>query len=472
MEISRSVVKIFTGKVGATVVNFGAIVYFAWFLGADGIGVFFLFQALVQVLAIPSDFGLRRASEKRISEGERPGDVFATAVLIKLVPLSLIAALVLLAEPLINSFVGLPVSWLLIVAISALGYGRLMISVVSGELRVGETASLRFSRRFVWAILGAVLVQFGFGPRGLIYSLITGHLVAILWGLYKCSTPFGRPKADVAGSLVDYSKYDFVTGIGVYAYNWIDILIIGLFLDQTAVGMYEIAWRVTSVMIILSSSVGIVVFPQISEWNANELPGKIERLVTQSLSWVLLVVIPACFGIVLYARDILTLLFGAEYGPAWIVLSVLAGEKVFRSIYDILRRTLKGIDRPELSAKATTIAVLINVVLNFVLIWYFGILGAAVATTVSFSINTVLHWVYLSRYVSITLSGAELGWSVVSASLMSGTLFVVNRWVPVNSIPKLVAFVGAGVLIYGACILLVESIRTRVVSKLRELTLH
>nr|WP_244880104.1 polysaccharide biosynthesis C-terminal domain-containing protein [Natrinema pellirubrum] len=62
-----------------------------------------------------------------------------------------------------------------------------------------------------------------------------------------------------------------------------------------------------------------------------------------------------------------------------------------------------------MAAYATIASISLNLLLNIVLIWEFGIVGAAIATTISFAANTTLHIYYLNRFIDINLPLKEVG---------------------------------------------------------------
>lgn len=431
-------------------------------------GVFFLFQALLGMLAIPADFGLRGAVEKRISEGESPGAFLSSAVLLKLIPLALIVLGILLFRSWINSYLGADLAVWLALAIVLQEAAQLAVVVLKGELRVGETAVLKLARRISWVGGGALLVVSGLKAEALIYSLLGGMCVILVWGWYKSSISLQRPSASHARSLFDYSRYNVISSIGGYFYSWMDVAIIGLFLTQADVGAYETAWRVTTITMLFSRAIASTIFPQVSQWNTEDEKDRIESVINNSMVPSMVLVIPAFFGTIVFSREILGLVFGTEFAIASVVLVILTGEKILQSVHIILGRALQGIDRPDLAAWATVVSVALNLILNVVLILSFNdIVGAACATAISFALNTVLHAYFLSKYLTIRPPYAEIGWCVFSSVMMALLLEGIQTIVTVETLPQLFLAVIFGAVTYGFFILLFRPIRTSVFRNLR-----
>jgi O-antigen/teichoic acid export membrane protein len=214
-----------------------------------------------------------------------------------------------------------------------------------------------------------------------------------------------------------------------------DIAIIGLLLTQADVGVYEIAWRVTAVMMLFSSSIATTIFPQVSQWDADDATERIESLLSDAIVPALFVAIPVFFSTAIFSKEILGLVFGAEYTAGWLVLIVLMGEKVVQSVHIILARSLQGIDRSELAVKATVISMVLNLVLNVALIFNYGIIGAAVATALSFIVNSILHANYPSRFVSIRVPYGQIGGCVTASAGMVVMLYTVESVIFINGLP-------------------------------------
>jgi len=467
MNIARSSIRVFVARATSSLVVFLGITYFARELGAYQMGIFFLFQALLGMIAIPADFGINSAVTKRLSEGESPGSVLSTALLLKgLLLLPFIAAILLFRGP-INGYIGADLALLLVLTLILQEFAKLTMQVLKGELRVGQTAGPLFSRKLVYVSIGTVFVFMDAGVRGLIYGLFAGFAVMLVWGAWKSSTPFGPPSVKHARSLFDYSKYAFVSSIGGYFYSWMDIAIIGLFLTQADVGVYEIAWRVTALVMLFSSSIGATIFPQVSQWDAEDSTERIESLLSEAIAPALFVAIPAFFGVILFSRDILGLVFGAEYTAGWLVLIILMGEKVVQSVHIILGRSLQGIDRPDLAAKASIISMVLNLFMNVILVFEYGIVGAAVATALSFIVNSVLHAYYLSMFVSIRVPYARIAGCIAASAGMAIVLYTIESTVEIGSLSILLLIIILGVGAYVGFALIIPSSRSVLLDNLR-----
>jgi O-antigen/teichoic acid export membrane protein len=241
MSIARSSLALFgTRSIGA-VIGFGAIVVFARELGIAALGSYFLFQALLEVITLGADAGLKSAVEKRISEGEPAGDILGAGIAMKAVFLAVGATVVLALREPIAGYVGADLVVLLVCVAVLREFGRLTTFVLRGELRVPDSAMVELIQKGVYVVIGITLAFRGFGVRAPVYGLLAGYAVMLVVGAVRMDTRPGVPSTEMARSLLSYSQYKFVSQVGAIGYSWIDVLVIGMFLSPAAVGAYEVA---------------------------------------------------------------------------------------------------------------------------------------------------------------------------------------------------------------------------------------
>lgn len=463
MDLGRSSVKLFLMQGGRSILLFLAVVYFARELGANDLGSLFLFQALLGLLTIPADLGVRGALEKRLSEGRDRDQLLGSALAIKLGLLAAVSVPIFLAQSHVNQYIGTDLVLILILTLVTFELSHFFIQALRGELRVGETAIIKFAVRFLWVGIGVVLVAFGYGVTGIAAGYAVSGAITAVWGYWRCATAIGRPSLEHAQSLIAYAKFHAISSTGGRIYQWMDIAIIGFFLSQEHVSAYEVSWQVTLLVLLVSKSIGWSIFPQVSQWDADGDLDKIEWAVSKAISFALFFSLPALIGGTLFASEILRYLFGPEYVFGAVVLAVLLVEKVFQSFDDIIESALRGLDRPDLAAITTVITVGVNLVLNPILVVTIGLAGAAVATTVVGVISAALHTHYLGQLVAIEFPFRIVGWYVISASVMGAILAVVKSTVTITSTPALFAVIGFGAAIYGILAVSIPQVREDVI---------
>lgn len=465
MELARSGITLYIAEMVGAVLSFVGILYFARELGASILGVFFLFQALTGVFSMVSNLGIRAGISKRMSEGKKPGEFLSSGILLKLGVLLLVVLIIGLGSSYINEYVGVQIAGLVIITVIFRDLGHLLVHVLRGELRVSESALLLFVNKVVWIGVAAVLISMEYELYGLVYGVIVGLVAKTLVGLYLVSTTPTLPSMEAASSIWQYSKYTIIPSIDTYAHNWTDVLIMGVFLSSAAVGAYEIAWRIIGPIFLLTSSISSTVFPQISAWDAEGESDRIERIIPKALTPALILIIPAFFGAALLSFEALSLLFGTEFGAAALALPILIAGLIPRAFRSIAGKTLEGIDKPQFVNRASVVDIVANVVLNAILIWQIGLVGAAIATSLSYTLGALLRWYYLRQYLTLQIPYRELGWCITSAVGMFTAVGLLQQTIVVDTTVRLFALVSVGIVVYGTIILLYAPLRRTIVQQ-------
>jgi len=462
VNIGNRTSKVFIANVIENVVGFLALAFFARELGPAEFGIFVLFQTVLNILSVPADIGIQGAITKRVSEGSDPDIIFSVSSSIKLILILIASVFILLFSSQIDNYIGGGYHLWLLVALVAKGMYFIAQKILQGKVQIGRFAGMRISRILLYALAGLIFTILGFGANGLIIALIISFGIMGLIGLITLNLNFVAPEIETAKSLLSYGKYNMISHIGGLAYSWTDTIIMGFYLSSFYVGIYEIAWRISHVSLIFSLALGTTIFPVISKYVSDGKISEVEEVVRKGSFLSISIVVPAFFGALAIPEAILSVVFGEEYAIGATVLILLMFEKVFQGLHIVLNRALHGFDLPDISAKITLITILINILLNLILINYYGFVGAAAATVVSFILNTVFTAYHLSKIISISIPIKPTLWCMLSSVLMYVAISSYKSHYRVDSIVALTIVVGGGIIIYMSLALLSASVRKEI----------
>ncbi len=462
MDIHKSTFKVLSGRLSTTILTFGSIAVFANILGPTTMGIFFLFQMMIGFISIPASFGRGDALVKRLSEQDSSGNFLGTGLVFLIITSIVLFPFILLFGNHINNYIGTDVALLLAVGTVLRSLYIFPKNILKGELRVGEIAILDVLRKTLWVGSSVAFIVGGFDNLALIYGLLVSYIPVTIWGIYKISIPFKRPTWKCAKSLIDYWKFTVFSFVDSTIYSWADIAIIGFFLTQADVAVYEIAWRVTVATVLLTKAIETSIFPQISAWDGEGSTEQIQSLLPKALTGSIFFVVPAFFGSLVLSDHILSFIFGSEYSQGALVLIILMGGKMIESINQILKTTLSGMNHPNLRMRASLISMFLNIALNCALVYEFGIVGAAVATTFSFTINTILVAIYLSNIVSIPVSISNIAWLFSSSLVMALLVSIYQMNGEISSLIELLVVILCGAGVYFGLVLMHSSLRSQI----------
>jgi len=180
-----------------------------------------------------------------------------------------------------------------------------------------------------------------------------------------------------------------------------DIVLLGLLGTTESVGIYRVAVQGATIVGFSLMTINTVIGPQIARlYYAGDMV-KLQRMITWSARVILAIALPLAAILIVFGAPILQLVFGHGYSDGHIALAILCtGQLVsatMGSVAYLLNMTGHEVD----TAKALAIGALSNIILNVVLIPYFGMEGAALATTVSLSAWNIMLYRQVNRRIGI-----------------------------------------------------------------------
>lgn len=248
---------------------------------------------------------------------------------------------------------------------------RLLVLILMSGLRLAAVALDAEFATFV------VLVALEFFLAGGCYLLIYHHFGEGL-GALKFSLRESR-------SLLLQSRWLVLSGIAAIIYLKIDQIMLGIMIDDSAVGVYTAASRLSEVWYFVPAALVTSYFPQLIHKRVSDTVSytlDVQKLNDFLFVLAVLVAIPVSMN----ARLFITLLYGDAYIEAAPVLVVHIWAAVLVFMRTLLSKWLITEKLLHLSLASQAAGALSNVLLNIYLIPLYGPMGAAYATVASYAL--------------------------------------------------------------------------------------
>lgn len=183
----------------------------------------------------------------------------------------------------------------------------------------------------------------------------------------------------------------------IFISNWTDVFMLGAMVSKKEVGIYNAAYKLATVALVVINAVNTVLAPKISELYSKNKIEEIQDEVQKATKLITLTTVPIVI-VLIFFRSFLLGLFGDDFKeegqPVLIVVSLgLLFNALSGSIAQVLNMTKH---QKELRA-FTIISAVCNVVLNYFLISRQGILGAAIASLISNIVLNLLGIIYIKK---------------------------------------------------------------------------
>jgi O-antigen/teichoic acid export membrane protein len=409
-------------------------------------------------------FGINPAIKKRLSEGKSDRHVFAGAALQSVLFL-LVTGGILVFKSQFNAYVGADVTEYVVLLLLTTNLLNIVRHVLEGKNLVHISGFLKPSDTILRNLSQVMVVFFGFGLTGMLVGYAVGSFVAGLLGLWFVSLKVKRPTSEEFEGIVSYAKYAWLGGIRSRVFSWIDVTVLGLFVSSTLVGVYQVAWLVGSFFAMFGTAISRTLFPVISNLSTNDSYERVGELMTSSLSFSGLFLIPGFVGAFLLGDLVLTL-YGAEFSQGTEILTILIVAHFLYTFQRQFSSALNAVNRPDLAFRVNGSFVGINVVLNFVFISQIGWVGAALASLLSACICLVLGFIMMRRIVTFSLEEPciEILKQLTAAAAMGVVVYFLRQQLGDALVP-LIVMVTSGGMVYFLVLLAISGRFRHVVAR-------
>ena len=417
MRLAKSSIAVFVSSQFGTLFGFVATFYIASHLGPEVLGGYTIAVGLLYWINLPAS-AINSAVKKRVSEGTDPGKILSAGFLINLVLTLPIIAGILLFSPSVEDYLNNPVSVETAILIVAWAASSFMSICLQGQKKVASASIITTIGRLARTGFQIGLTFFvGLGVGGLIWGHSISLILAATIALVINSVRPAWPSKEHFVSLYEYARYAWLGQISVQAFNWLDTVIMALFVSSGLIGIYEAAWTMASALSLVSSSISTALFPTFSELSTNNRHDEIRELLTEGLAFSGILTIPGLAGALAVGSRVLEI-YGPEYGQGGIILVLLVIARLTNSYNGLFKNTINAIDRPEIGFRINAVVLGSNIILNLSLIPIFGWYGAAIGTASSATIGLFVGYYWVNQSISINIPYREIGLQIVASLVM------------------------------------------------------
>ena len=228
-------------------------------------------------------------------------------------------------------------------------------------------------------------------------------------------------KEDVNKEILRFSiPLMFVSAIGIIM-HWVDIVMLGILSNATDVGMYHPIDRTAGlVRMILFAFAGIFA-PIFSEHYFKKNMLGMKESYQSSSKYILTFSLPVFIFLFVFANPML-LLFGSEFQNA-VALKILLTGIFIQTVFGLGSSTLSMSGNTKFNLFNVSIALILNISLNYILIPQYDIVGAALATAIALFILSILRFVENIVLMKLNLFSIKLLKPIISGSI---TFLVIN----------------------------------------------
>lgn len=425
--------------------------------GQDGVGHYSFAMALTGFISVIAEFGLHNLTIKQLSRHAFGADgpwrrIFPLRLLLSAVALGVLL-LVTLFLPLssearlVVGIIGLyQIIFVLVGGISAVFVAREEMHV-AGLLEVSLRATIAVVGVLTIAAGGSLPLALASYPAAAFAHLVIGYVLLVQRHQRPPVLAAWSDLKQTAREAVPFALSSLLFPVA----SRFDVVCLGFLLGAAAAGIYNVAYRIIFVLLMVLYYAGMAIFPLASRAHVQSRD-EVVGLYHRALRITVLASIPMAGGLWLIAPRLVTMIFGDAFAESAVLLRGLALLLCLGGLKYVLGTFLMATDRQAQRTAAQWVAAGINVVANVVLISMFGVMGAVIA-------------VVLTDFLLVVLLASRMrqafGWPRIGLRLAGSVIATAAFIAAITLLPPLplVAVILLAVMLYVAILLLFPAIR-------------
>jgi O-antigen/teichoic acid export membrane protein len=248
----------------------------------------------------------------------------------------------------------------------------------------------------------------GFMREPLSYIFVSFSVSSILTLLFLIFDSYrmrilvwAKPSSRLAGELLKFSIPLLLAGLMGMILTWTDTLMLGYFYGTRMVGYYKVASPIARSLPFFLAAVTYMYLPIATQLYSLSRIQELKRVYQVLSKWVFLLTFPIFLLVFSYPRATIGFLFGSKYLPSASPLQILAIGFMFYTMMGLSGTSLVVIKDNNFLLFSTGVAGALNILLNYLLIPPYGMVGAAIATVLSYALATTLNQLRLYKKTGI-----------------------------------------------------------------------
>ncbi len=210
-------------------------------------------------------------------------------------------------------------------------------------------------------------------------SLLAGQLV--LWPFLLRQVRFTKPEFNVMKSHLKPNLVLMVSVVAVSIYVMMDKIMIEWLSSNVHVGYYENTEKILNMTTGIVGAIGTVMLPRMTYLNSSGETNQTMNFLSKSIRYIMTFAIAIGFGVAGIAREFSVIYYGEDFAICGTSIAIIALALLFYSWENILKtQYLLPNMKDKIFVGGTIAAAICNLVLNYLLIPRYGVIGAVVST--------------------------------------------------------------------------------------------
>lgn len=233
------------------------------------------------------------------------------------------------------------------------------------------------------------------------YATLGTCLISIItwWRFSKMKQGFYQPTLTWSQMLSE-SMPMMLTGSMFFILGWMDNIILGIFRSSEEVGMYDAAFKLSTLSAVVLLAINAIQAPVFSELYHKKEIGRLQKIIFKSNRVLFFTSLPLT-AILCFFPELILGFLGEGFKGAWLALILLSIGNFINSITGSIGILLQMTGHQKQYNKIITSTAIGSIILNFILVPQFGLVGAAISSSSAKIIQNLLSVFYAKKELNI-----------------------------------------------------------------------
>ena len=429
-------------------------------LAVELFGIMAIVNAFISIMRMVQTMGFGPA----IVQKQEINKTFINSVFWIVFGISVFLALLLVSFSwYISSFYNLEILVILLIIASVQfvlnSFSTIQNYLMARELRFKTIGLIGLASSIGGGIVTIILAFFDYGIWSLVFGSITSTILTmLLYFIYTNWVPSLIFEWESIKKSVNFSVSITLLKTIAMLRMTAPELIIGKFLGSETLGFFTFARNIMQLVIKnVDAMVSSLLFPLFSKLQKDSV--RIVKGYIKVNYYTLLVTLPIVFGFLLFARNIIVVVYGEKWLPAINVAQILMFATLIHSIYDKGSSLFAGIGKPNILLKLELV-IFLPVVVSFLIFVQYGLIYFVIIMLIERFITFVIQLSLLKKTIGLNIVSLMKSFSkpLFASFLMLVILFITNVFITpnVNSKLNLGLMILMGMVIYCITILAID----------------
>ena len=430
----------------------------ARYLGTSGFGILSFAISFVSILSIFLDFGMQTYIVRVISrDNSQTNDYFQ-----KIIPIKIILAIIVLVFVIMflyftgRSDLVINISIIITLEFVFLSMNNFIYGIFQAYEKLEYQSIATVINAIILLVLTLMVMFLDLGIYGMAFAYLIAIFFAFIYILYqlfssKLVTPHFTFDWEFSKNLLKCALPFGLMSVFYSIYFTIDMTMMGYLSTDAAVGLYNASYKIITLLTTFYYIYPQVIFPVMSRL-FNDSKDLLRLSYEKSIKYLLLIILPICVGIIIYAIPLMSLIYGNQYSDAGSIMTVLIFTIPFLFVNGASTVAMNSSDDEMEVTKIYAVAALVNVILNLILIPEYSYMGAAAATVISEIVVCIL--MFRITLKSEYAPGRIVVFDTVKLLIATVVMYVVLYYSGVNIILGVII----GAVVYAAMLFITRTL--------------